>query len=70
MMKIDNKHSNNSGKKPKPAVFCGPEFLEVQNVLELLVMHVNQWRKVVDEFGEFWSWDVSPSNAAKIISKL
>ena len=45
MMKINNTHAKNSGKKPKPAVFCGPAFIEVKNILALLVMLIYQWKK-------------------------
>ena len=69
-MKIDNTHANNSGKKPKPAVFCVTEFLEVRNVLAVLVMIINQWKKSIYEVRKVWTWNVSPSNAAKIIFKL
>ena len=69
-MKIDTTHANNSGKHPKPAVFCGPEFLEVLNVLALLVMLINKLKKVIYEAGKVWSWNVSPSNASKLIFKL
>ena len=66
-MKIDNTHTKDSGNKPKPEVFYGPELLEVHNVLELLVMLINQWNKFIDEAGKVWSWNVSPYNAAKFI---
>ena len=50
--------------------FCGPAFLEVQNVLALLVIIINQRKKVINEARKVWSWNVSLSNEAKIIFKL
>ena len=47
-MKIDNMPANNSGKKPKPEVFCWPAFIDVQNILALLVILINQRKKVID----------------------
>ena len=69
-MKIYNTHAKNSGKKPKPAAFCGPEFIEVHNFLVFLVTLIYQWNKVIDEVRKVWFWNVSPSNVAKLVFRL
>ena len=52
-MKIDNTHAKNSGKKPKPAFFCGISFLKIRNVFVLLVTFINQHKKVIYEVRKF-----------------
>ena len=69
-MKLDNTHANNNGKEPKLATFCGTSFIEVHNVLALIVMLIYQRKKVIYESGKVWSCNVSPSNASKLIFKL